>query len=254
MTEIDLIIDLHKRQERQGPGSADETLKALGFTDLQEDRLLKVADIGCGSGSQTITLAQNLNAKIMAIDLFSAFLNQLNKRTGKLQLSDAIETRSESMDNLPFNSEEFDLIWSEGAIYNMGFKAGIRSWKNFIKPGGYLGVSEITWITQTRPPEIEEYWNEHYPEIDTASNKIRILEDSGYTLAGYFCLEKSSWIDNYYRPLESEIGNFLLRHPDSELAKQVADEATAEFDLYKKYSDYFSYGFYVAKKDLTDNF
>mgnify|MGYP006308078833 FL=1 len=34
------------------------------------DHTLKVADIGCGTGGQTITLAKNLNGPIAAVDLF----------------------------------------------------------------------------------------------------------------------------------------------------------------------------------------
>lgn len=83
MTELKLIIDLHLNSERQGPGSNEATLKALGFLNLSGNKLLKVADIGCGSGGQTITLAQNLNAHITAVDLFPEFLNELDYKAKK---------------------------------------------------------------------------------------------------------------------------------------------------------------------------
>ena len=81
-----------------------------------------------------------------------------------------------------------------------------------------MGVSEITWITNTRPKEIEEYWNNEYPEIDTASSKIRILEENGYTTVGYFVLSENSWIDNYYKPIEKRFSAFLEKHNNSEMA------------------------------------
>ena len=48
-----------------------------------------------------------------------------------------------SMDNLPFQNEELDLIWSEGAIYNIGFERGLNEWRRYLKPGGYIAVSEV---------------------------------------------------------------------------------------------------------------
>jgi ubiquinone/menaquinone biosynthesis C-methylase UbiE len=145
MTELDLIIDLHKNSERQGPGSENDTLKALGFLVFSNDRKLKIADIGCGSGGQTITLAKNLNGLITAVDLFPDFLNELNEKSQKLGFTEKIITLEKSMDDLPFNESEFDLIWSEGAIYNIGFENGLKKWKDYLKVGGYLAVSEITW-------------------------------------------------------------------------------------------------------------
>ena len=37
-------------------------------------------------------------------------------------LSEKVTTLCCSMDNLPFGDEEYDVIWSEGAIYNVGFE------------------------------------------------------------------------------------------------------------------------------------
>ena len=80
MTELELIIDLHKNSDRQGPGSENDTLKALGFLNLPTDQHLKVADIGCGSGGQTLTLAKKIKGQITAVDLFPEFLDELNER------------------------------------------------------------------------------------------------------------------------------------------------------------------------------
>lgn len=250
MTEIELIIDLHKNTERQGPGSEKDTLRALDLIDLAEKSEVKLADIGCGSGGQTMTLAQNFNGLITAVDLFPEFLVELEEKSHKLGFKNRINTLKSSMDNLPFEPGEFDIIWSEGAIYNMGFAKGIQYWKKFLREGGYLALSEITWTTNSRPKEIESFWTSEYPEIDTASNKIGALENNGFSLVGYFTLSQESWIDNYYKPLETKFETFLERHGNSELANKVVADYVSEINIYMKYKDYFSYGFYIAKKAI----
>ena len=249
MTELELIIDLHKNSDRQGPGSEKETLKALGFMNLPNDQKLKIADIGCGSGGQTLTLAQKINCQITALDLYPEFLDELNEKAERLGLKGKIATLQKSMEDLPFKSEEFDFVWSESAIYNVGFENGIKKWKNYLKVGGYLAVSEITWITNSRPKEIEDFWKQEYPEIDTASNKIKILETNGYSLVGYFYLNQDGWIENYYKPMEARFEAFLKRHNNSELASKVVKEYKYEINLYLKYKDYYGYGFYIARRN-----
>ena len=248
MTELELLIDFHKDAKRQGPGSTRDTLKALSFIDIETNKSLKVADIGCGSGAQTLTLAQNIEGQITAVDLFPEFLTKLNIRAKKKGLENKIITLEKSMKDLPFDNEEFDIIWSEGAIYIMGFEAGIKSWQEYLKSGGYIAVSEITWLTNSRPKEIEEYWNNEYPEIDTASNKIKILEENNFSPVGYFILSEDSWMDSYYKPMEKRFDDFLRKHDNSKIAKSFVEAEKEEIRKYKKYKDYLSYGFYIAKK------
>lgn len=249
MTELDLIIDLHRNSARQGPGSEADTLRALELLHLPKDQWLKVADLGCGSGGQTITLANHLHGQITAVDLFPAFLDELREKSRQLGLADRIVTLERSMDDLSFEENGFDLIWSEGAIYNIGFENGLKAWKRNLKVGGYLAVSEITWITRSRPLEIEEFWRSEYPEVDTASHKIRQLENNGYSLVGYFYLGQDSWLASYYEPMEARFEDFLARNQHSALAAKVVDDSRTEIEWYKKYKDYYSYGFYVARKD-----
>lgn len=248
MNYFELIVNLHKNNKRQGPGSEAETLKALGMTGLEGTSDLKIADIGCGTGAQTITLAKNLDAGIKAVDIFPEFLNELKNEANKAGVAHKISIMEESMDALPLKSESLDLIWSEGAIYNMGFKNGVQQWRNYLKPKGYLAVSEITWTTSKPSKEIVTYWQNAYPEMATAAEKIKIIEQNGYTLCGYFYLKPESWLDNYYIPLQKGFANFLTRNGDSTQAKAVVEEYKNEIVLYNKYKKQYSYGFYIAQK------
>ncbi|MBL7472240.1 class I SAM-dependent methyltransferase [Robertkochia sediminum] len=249
MTEFEYIIDLHRNSERQGPGSEADTLKALSFVTPPKDRPMVIADIGCGSGGQTLTLAKHTDGIIKAVDLFPEFLEELDEKVKAEGLENRIKTVQASMTTMPFAKEEFDLIWSEGAIYNIGFEKGIRQWHKLLKPGGFLAVSEITWITENRPKAIDDFWNTEYPEISRASKKIKQLEDNGYTLAGYFYLPPESWNDSYYAPMEARFDDYLERNDHAEAAREVVDENRREIALYNEFKDFYSYGFYIARKD-----
>ena len=248
MNELELLIELHKDAERQGPGSTADTLRALSMMQLDDNKLLKIADLGCGTGAQTIDIAKHTNSHILAIDLLPEFLEKLELRAQQMHVDDKIDTMCADMNDLDLEHEAYDVIWSEGAIYNIGFEHGIKQWRNYLKTGGYLAVSEITWLTADRPKEIDDYWNNAYPEIDTASSKIKLLEQNGYTLAGYFVLPASSWIDNYYKPIEQRLDKLLETDKHSELSQQIVNGEKMEIANYLKYKDYYSYGFYIARK------
>jgi len=248
MSDFQLLIDLHRPAERQGPDGEVETKRAIDLARLDRSRPLKIADIGCGTGASTILLAKELDADITAVDFLSEFLDELRSRANDHGVSDRITTQHCSMDALPFDEGTFDVIWSEGAVYNMGFEAGISAWSRFLKPGGKLIVSEITWLSATRPPELQSHWETEYPEIDVASAKIGLLERHGYSPEGYFVLPVHCWLDNYYRPMQSRFDAFLERHGGTHQAKAVVEAEQHEIALYEKYCDYYSYGVYVAKK------
>ena len=246
MNEFDLLIDLHKHNNRQGPGSPHVTERAIKNTGLKGRKNLKMIDIGCGTGGQTLILASHLDGIITAVDLFPEFLKILAFRAGEKVLNHRITTLEASMDNLPFGNDLFDLIWSEGAIYIMGFENGIRQWLRHLKTGGILAVSDITWITDSRPKELEQIWEKECPGIDTASGKIKILEKLGFEIVTHFILPEDSWIEHYYLPLQNSYKAFLERQRHSQEAIDLVADHKREFDMYMKYKQYYSYGFYIA--------
>lgn len=252
MNEIKLLIDLHQGASRQGPGGDKETEKAIDLAFIDRSTPLKIADIGCGTGASTLTLARLLNAKITAVDFLQDFLDVLKIRAEDGGVSERITPVCLSMDDLPFEDEEFDVIWSEGAIYNIGFETGITDWHRYLKPSGLLVVSEISWTTSVRPPEIQKYWEQEYAEIDMPSSKINLLEKTGYSPIGFFMLAEHCWLDNYYKPMQSSFQDFLSRNRNVKEARAVVEAARQEIELYEKYKAYYSYGVYIARKLSAD--
>jgi SAM-dependent methyltransferase len=246
--DYQLLVDLHKNANRQGPGGEKETEKAINLAIIDRAAPLKIADIGCGTGASTLVLARLLNAQITAVDFLQDFLDVLEGRAKNLGLSEKITTLACSIDNLPFGDEEYDVIWSEGAIYNIGFERGVIGWNRYLKVGGLLVVSEITWITASRPSELQKHWESEYPEIDAASSKISILENNGYSPIGYFVLPEHCWLDNYYRPMQDSFNDFLNRNGNSEEARAIVEAENREIELYEKYKTFYSYGVYIARK------
>lgn len=247
MDDLDLLIDLHRDGPRQGPGSAAHTRSAMGLAGLDDTSPLRIADLGCGTGASTLVLAEDLDADIVAVDLVPEFLEVLERTAERHGVADRITTSAESMDALPFADAEFDVLWSEGAVYSIGFEAGVTAWRRFLKPGGVLVVSELTWFTAERPAEIEDHWRAEYPEIDLASAKIGILERAGYAPLGYFTLPGDCWTDEYYAPLRARFTDFLARHPGNAAAATIVAAEEREIALYDRYGAYYGYGVYVAR-------
>lgn len=245
--DFTLICDYFASLERQGPGSPEVTLKALGFIDNLTPAS-RIADIGCGTGGQTLVLARHAPGQIIALDLFAPFIEILNSNSRAQGLQDRVTGVVGSMEQLPFQEGELDLIWSEGAIYNIGFERGVREWHRLLKPGGYLAVTEASWLTDERPAEIQDFWTDAYPQIDTIPNKVAQLQQAGYVPMATFVLPETCWIDHFYRRQAAAQAAFLARHPDNQAAVDLVANERREARLYQQYKAFYGYVFYIGKK------
>jgi ubiquinone/menaquinone biosynthesis C-methylase UbiE len=245
--DINLICEYFSSTERQGPGSPEITIKALSFIDnLSEES--RIVDIGCGTGGQTMVLAQHTLGNVRGFDLFPTFINQLNSNANKLNLQERVKGIVGSMDNLPLQQEEIDLFWSEGAIYNIGFERGLNEWRKFIKTGGYIAVSEASWFTDERPTEIADFWMDAYPEIDTIPNKVKQMQKAGYIPIATFILPEECWTENFYAPQVQVQEVFLKKHAGNKAAEDFIANQRHEKQLYYKHKAFYGYVFYIGKK------
>jgi ubiquinone/menaquinone biosynthesis C-methylase UbiE len=245
--DFNLICEYYSSVERQGPGSPEVTIKALSFIDNLTNES-RIADIGCGTGGQTMVLAQHAPGIITGIDLFPRFIELFKANAGKLNLQERIKGIVCSMDNLPFEKEELDLIWSEGAIYNIGFERGLKEWRKFLKTGGYIAVTEASWFTEERPAEINEFWQDAYPEIDTIPNKVAQMQKAGYIPVATFILPENCWTDHFYTHQVKAQEAFLKKYTGNRTVEEFIASERHETQLYYKYKAYYGYVFYIGKK------
>ena len=245
--DLNLICEYFAGLERQGPGSPEATIKALGFIDHLTHGS-RVADIGCGTGGQTMTMALNAPGQITGIDIFPTFIERFNQNAHEMGLQERVKGIVGSMDNLSFNKGELDLIWSEGAIYNIGFERGLKAWGQFLKKGGYIAVSEASWFTSERPAEIEEFWQEEYPGIDTIPNKLAQMELAGYIPVAAFVLPETCWTDHFYIPQVPVQEAFLKKFAGNRTAEEFIANQRHESRLYDRYREYYGYAFYIGRK------
>jgi len=245
--DLNLIFEYFSKMERQGPGSPEITLKALSFINGLTEKS-KVADIGCGTGGQTMLLAQNIPCEITGVDLCTDFINQFNQNARNKNLHDRMKGIVGSMDNLPFHDDELDLIWSEGAIANIGFEKGLNYWKGFLKKGGYVALTYESWFTNERPAEIEKWWVDAVPEIATIGQNISIMQKTGYVPVATFTAPENCWIDNYFIPQKARQEEFLKKYAENKTVETFISFMRREAELYSKYKQYYGYVFYIGKK------
>lgn len=245
--DFSLICEYFSTMERQGPGSPEMTLKAAGFIDHLTDHS-QIADLGCGTGGQTMVLAQHIPGTITGMDLFPRFIELFNLNARQHGLDNRVKGVVGSMDALPFKPGELDLIWSEGAIYNIGFRRGLSYWRDFLKPGGYVAVTEASWFTGERPDEIDRFWKDAYPEIDTIPVKIDQMQQEGYLPVASFILPENCWTENFYSLQEKARELLLKKYPGNKMAEELVANELREAELYSRYKAYYGYVFYIGKK------
>ena len=91
-----------------------------------------------------------------------------------------------------------DLLWSEGAAYNIGFANALTTWAKAIKPNRFAVVSELCWLREQVPDAVREFFRSGYPEMQSVEQNIEIAEEAGYKLF------------NTYRLLKEDMGERLL--------------------------------------------
>ncbi|MGH7864992.1 MAG: class I SAM-dependent methyltransferase, partial [Candidatus Binataceae bacterium] len=226
-----LFYELTRGLPRQGPGSAAATRRALAMTRGLPN-LPRILDVGCGPGAQTIELALATGGTIVAVDRSARFLAELKQRARAAGVGSKIKAIRASMFDMEFAKETFDLIWSEGAIYIRGFAAGLSAWRRFLRAGGWIAVSELSWLVGDPPTEPRKFWARSYPRMQSVESNRAIVTAAGYVELQTFVLPAQDWWDNYYGPGEARVGELRTKYSaDTELLATL-NEIQREYDLF----------------------
>ena len=245
--DFSLICNYFSSLERQGPGSDEATLTALHFAESIQPGA-KVADLGSGTGSSALLIARKTQAHVIAVDAFADFLTKLEHSAIRLGLGSLVEPIVGDMAHLSFERESLDAIWSEGAIYNIGYEHGLRYWHQFLRPGGFVAVTDAVWFRSNPPQEVWRFWNDAYDQIDTIDHKIEQMQAAGYEFVAAFRLGSECWTENFYEPQHAVRKAFARQHTDNAFAQEFIKNQEFEESIYAKYGDYYGYAFFIGRK------
>jgi len=194
-------------------------------------------------------LAKNIAGTILAVDNHPTFLEELRRRAAAAGIGDKIQTRQKDMNALGREEGVFDLIWCEGAIFIMGFEAGLTAWRPMLAEGGLLAVSEMAWFRPDAPEECRRFFADAYPAMADVETNLATIRACGYKLIGHFRQPESAWWDSYYGPLGDRLAALRAQHgADAEKLGMLAS-IQMEIDLYRKYSDYYGNVFYLMRRN-----
>jgi SAM-dependent methyltransferase len=246
MDRMDYFIELYGCLPRGGPGDNASTRRAFEMmTDLPPEP--RVLDLGCGPGMQTVELLRLCGGTVVALDLLPSMISRVVASAERAGLASRLEAVRADMNELPFAPSSFDVIWSEGAVYLMGFAKGLAEVRELVRRGGYVAVSEAVWLEGDPPREVTDFWAA-YPEIDTVDAKLEVVSRAGYERVGHFVLPASSWTDSYYDPLARRVAACASAWEGIPEAEDVLAEARTELSIFDAYSRYYSYAFFVMRR------
>jgi ubiquinone/menaquinone biosynthesis C-methylase UbiE len=242
------FLEVYGTLPQAGPGDNVSTAQAYRLVTKLPDKP-NILDIGCGPGRQTLELALLSRGRITALDNHQLFLDKVDSDAKQSGLAQYIKTTNQDMNHMGFPAESFDLIWSEGALYHMGFETALQKCRELLKKNGVLAATELVWLTDT-PSLLAKEWAKDYAGIKTIAANLGLFGRNGYELIGHFTLPVSSWFTGYYDPMQVRINELKEKYQGNKLALETIASAQFEIDSFRKCAQEVGYEFFVARKTI----
>ena len=151
------------------------------------------------------------------------------------------------MGSLPV-SGQYDILWSEGAIFCIGVENALSTWIDFLKPGGFLAFTEAVWFRKDIPEEIGNFWARVYPDITDIESMLETIRRAGLQPFAHYSSPSSDWWADYYTPILKNLARYRIEMKDNPEAMQIIRDMDEEIEMFQKYSDFYGYEFFIAKK------
>lgn len=242
-----IFFEVYEALPRQGPGNRASAERALALCrELPPSPA--ILDLGCGVGAQTLYLAELTAGSIVAIDSHAPAIGRLQAVIADRGLSHRVSAVVADMADPGQPLESFDLIWSEGALYNIGIGNALQICHGLLRPGGCLAFTDAVWRRKNPPPEVTAGFDTDYPAMGWAEDVVAAIRNSGFEYLGRFTLPDEAWWTDFYTPMQHRIEELRRKYTEDREALAILDQIAQEPELHRRYSDFYAYEFFVARR------
>jgi len=142
----------------------ESTIEIANLAQLQPHHT--VLDVGCGLGGSARYIANEYGCSVVGIDLTDEYVDVAKKLTEFVKLSDKVSFKQGSAIELPFPSENFDIVWTEHTQMNISDKEKFYGeMSRVLKPKGRLVFHDVFFGTNKTP-----YYPTPWAEYDSLSS------------------------------------------------------------------------------------
>jgi len=188
----------------------------------------RILDIGCGSGVPTMELARLGRGEVIGIDIDQRALAKLNRKIREAGFTSRVQAVNCSILDMVFPDESFDIIWSEGSIFVIGFERGIQEWKRLLKPNGFMVIHDEKGNVEEKLGQISKY---------------------GYKLLGYFILSGDTWRTEYFAPLQKLVAKSETSYSDDPHTREELNQTRRELEMFENNPERNNSVYFVMQKN-----
>jgi ubiquinone/menaquinone biosynthesis C-methylase UbiE len=137
-------------------GSLNATRELADLCQVGEGKY--VLDVGCGVGATPAYLAREYGCRVVGVDITPKMIERSRERAKREGVEDAVELRVADARVLPFEDDTFDAVICESVVVFLEDKQrAVDEFARVVKPGGYVGLTEMTLLKQTDDKEFLAY-------------------------------------------------------------------------------------------------
>ena len=231
------------------PGGYKSTTELCSLLELDKDS--HVLDVACGTGTTSFFLAKKYNCKVTGFDISKTLIEIANKNLIKNNYKDKITFEVADALKIPYPDSYFDSVISQAFFILIDDKVdALKEIVRVLKPGGFLGALELSWLK--KPPEdiyeefIAKTCNDFIPRViqfDEWENFFRSVSLRHKTTfkhpmkSSMLEMFATEGISNSLKIIFKMIGN-------SENRQRMMNVQ----NTFSKYNDYLGYGIYAYEK------
>ena len=124
----------------------------------QVDSASVVLDVGCGIGLTPCYIVDNFGCRVVGVDITPKMIERSIQEAERRRLTDKVEFHVADAQDLSFDDNTFDAVIIESVnAFMLDIDQAFGEYIRVVKPGGYVGMNESTWLAPPRQEDVEYF-------------------------------------------------------------------------------------------------